>query len=204
MNFKIIILSALSVFMANLALAQFKIPTFDVELKANQNISPEMGDLDDQLEYFETTNIHGAVHVHFGQRLGLGLFYSKSFRGQAAYRFSQEGSKVHRDMLMAIRGVDLRLSAGRARKWRPYLSLNFSRIEVVQDNVVFRFAAKSAMYGVNIGIMRRLSNNLYLNVIELGSKYINDKMFWFDDNGPGGALIVDAKMGLTYNIGKRK
>jgi hypothetical protein len=205
MNFKIIILSALSVLMANVARAQFRIPTFDVELKANQHISPGRGNIEDKLRHFETTNIHGALHIHFGQRLALGVFYSKSFRGEAVYTYG-EGSApdVRRDLLMAIRGIDLRLSAGRARRWRPYISGTVSRIELVQDNVVYRVAGKSAMYGVNIGVMRRLSNNLYLNLIEIGGKYINDKMFWFDDNGSGGALMVDAKMGLTYNFGKRK
>jgi hypothetical protein len=50
--------------------------------------------------------------------------------------------------------------------------------------------------------MRRLRNNLYLNVIELGVKVMSDEIFWF--NASQAKFIAEAKMGLTYNIGKRK
>lgn len=184
--------------------AQFRMPSFDVEVKANQNLIPGSGDDDGDLMFLETTNIHCGLHIHFGQRLALGAFYSKSFRGIAGISYAHGAADQQRDVQMLIKGVDLRFSGGRAKKWRRYISANFSVIEVVQNNESYRLAGKSPVYGINIGLMRKLSNSLYLNVIELGAKYINDKMFWFDNHGPGSYLMAEAKMGLTYNIGKRK
>ena len=185
-------------------IAQFRLPSFDVELKANQNLIPGEGRRDGELKVLETTNIHCGVHVQFGQRLALGVFYSKSFRGTSKISYGDGTSDIQRDALMAMRGIDLRLSGNRARSWRPHISVNFAVIEVIQDNESHRVAGKSPVYGINFGLMKKLSNRLYLNVIELGVKYINDKMFWFDNNGATSYPLGEAKMGLTYNIGKRK
>ena len=85
---------------------------------------------------------------------------------------------------------------------RYYLSVNYGQVELVQDNEIYRTAGKSNAFGGSIGMMRRLSNNLYLNIIELGVKVMSDEIFWF--NTTKDKFIVDAKTGLTYNIGKRK
>jgi hypothetical protein len=184
--------------------AQFKMPTFDIELKAHQILMPGEGRNDGELKYFETTNYYGAVHLQLGQRVGIGVFYGKSVRGTEGVSYNDGSSDQVWEAITATQGVDLRLSAGRARRWRPYLSLVVGRIEAVESNDSYRLAAKSAMYGFNLGLMRRLGNRLYFNVIELGAKYVNDRMFWFDDYGPGSQMLVDAKMGLTYNIGRKK
>ena len=184
--------------------AQFRMPSFDVELKVHQQLIPGDGRNDGELKFLETTSYYGAVHLQLGQRIGVGVFYGKSFRGTEGIAYADGRSDQQWEALTAVQGIDLRLSAGRARKWRPYLSLVVGRLEVVEINDSYRMAGKSALYGLNLGIMRRLGNKLYLNVIEIGAKYINDKMFWFDNEGPGSYPMIDAKMGLTYNIGRKK
>ena len=201
---KIAFAIALPFFVVGVTSAQFKLPTFDIELKANQTLIPGEGRSNGELMYLETTNFYGAVHLQLGQRIGIGVFYSKSFRGKEAVSYGDGEADQQWDALTAMQGVDLRFSAGRARKWRPYLSLVAGQLEVVEANESYRLGAKSAVYGFNLGLMRRLGNKLYLNVIEIGAKYINDKMFWFDDQGPGGYPMIEAKMGLTYNIGRKK
>lgn len=185
------------------AAAQFKMPTFDIELKAHQVLIPGEGRSDGELMFLETSNYYGAVHLQLGQRIGIGVFYSKSFRGTEKVSYDDGSADQQRDALTAMQGIDLRFSAGRARNWRPYISLVAGRLEVVEVNDGFRLGAKSPIYGFNLGIMRRLGNKLYLNVIEVGAKYIQDGMFWFDENGDN-YPILEAKMGLTYNIGRKK
>jgi hypothetical protein len=194
----------LSLCIVQTTFAQFRLPSFDIEVKANQIVIPGEGRRDGELKVLESTNMHCGVHVHFGQRLALGVYYSKSFRGTSKISYGDGTADIQRDALTAIRGIDLRLSGNRARSWRPHISANFSIIEIVQDNESHRVAGKSPVYGINFGLMKKLSNRLYLNVIELGVKYINDKMFWFDNNGATSYPLGEAKMGLTYNIGKRK
>lgn len=203
MTFKPIILIAfLLVSCESLINAQLKIPTFDVELKVHQALIPGDGEGDGSLEFVETTNFFGGAHVQINQYVAIGGFYSRSFRGAAAFTSNGGDDYSQTQAFQLQKGLDVRFSTSRAKKWRHYLSVNYSQIELVQDNEVYRTAGKSNAFGGSIGTMRRLSNNLYLNLIELGVKVMSDEIFWF--NASQAKFIAEAKMGLTYNIGKRK
>lgn len=181
--------------------AQIKIPTFDVELKIQQTLVPGEGNVDGELEFAETTNFYGGAHIQINQYIAIGGYYGRSFRGMARFRNGEGNSE--NEILQLQKGLDIRLSTSRAKKWRQYLVVNYGQIELVSVTESFRLADKQTAFGANIGLMRRLSNNLYLNVIELGVKVMSEQIFWF---GPSesGRFMADAKMGLTYNIGKRK
>jgi hypothetical protein len=197
----IILIAVLLLLNVGVNYAQLKIPMFDVDLKLNQSLVPGNGSKDGEIEFVETTNFYGGVHVQVNQYLAVGGFYSRSFRGEGAFRNNE--SNIKYDILQLQKGLDIRVSTSRAKKWRKYLVVNYCQIEMVQVSESFRSSSKTNAFGFNLGIMRKLSNNLYLNVIELGGKLMSDTMFWFgtQDNG---LIIFDAKIGLTYNIGKRK
>lgn len=194
---KPIILVLLVFSVVTLVNAQFQLPQFDVELKVQQNIIPFSGG--EYLNYFETTNLYSAAHVQVGQHLAIGGFYSRSFRGTE--RFSYKTEDVYHDALNLTKGIEIRFSTGRAKKWRKYIALNYSQIEIVEDNIDYRLASKTNAFGGSLGIMRKLSNKLYLTIIELGVKALSDEIFWFNSSDK---LMIDAKMGLLYNIGKKK
>lgn len=181
--------------------AQLRLPIFDVEFNVHQNLIPGGGEKDGDVEFVETTNIYGGGHIQLNQYVALGGFYSRSFRGKAKIHYNNN-SGFENEALLLQKGLDARLSTGRAKKWRHYLAVSYFQIEMVEDLKSFRLADKTSGFGLNIGMMRRLSNNLYLNVIELGIKSMADDIFWF--GGTKYTLIVDAKMGLTCNIGKKK
>jgi len=181
--------------------AQLKIPTFDVEIKIQQTLLPGEGNSDGQLEFAETTNFYGGAHVQINQYVAIGGYYGRSFRGNG--RFKNGDGSTDNEILQLQKGIDIRFTTSRAKKWRKYLALNYGQIEYVSVKESFRLADKTAAFGANLGLMRRLSNNLYLNVIELGVKIMSDEIFWFEapdaDN-----IMAEVKMGLVYNIGKRK
>jgi hypothetical protein len=183
--------------------AQFQLPAFDVELKANQILIPGAGNgssSTQRLDYFEATSYHVAAHWQIGQHIGVGGFLTKSFRGTD--RLSSDGNnEINNPAEMLAKGIDLRVSTGRAKKWRKYLALNYASMEMVEDHGDYRLAGKTNAIGANIGFMRKLSNKLYLTVFELGVKSLSSVPFWFDSNNK---IVIDAKMGLLYNIGKRK
>lgn len=198
---KFLLIGMLLFFHSGVSYAQLKIPTFDVELKINQNMIPGGGDENGTLLFLETTNLHAGAHIQINQYIALGGFYSRNFRGNSLMGFDDSRQDNYRDVNFLMKGLDIRLSTGRAKNWRKYLAVNFSQVELVQVNESFRLADKSNAFGGNLGIMRKLSNNLYLNLIELGVKVMSDEIFWFNTSDK---IIIDAKMGLTYNIGKRK
>lgn len=179
---------------------QFRLPIFDAELKIHQNLFPGNGQFNGDLEVLETTNLYGGAHVQLNQYIAIGAFYSRSFRGVSQVRYN-EGHQRY-DALFLQKGLDVRFSTSRAKKWRKYLIIQYSGVEIVQDKEVYRLGGKTKTFGGSVGVMRRLSNNLYLNVFELGVNVLSDKIFWFG-NSPSN-FYLNAKMGLSYNIGKRK
>lgn len=196
-----ILVSALLLFCVGAIHAQLKLPTFDVELKIQQNLIPGSGDIDGELEFIETTNFYGGAHVQINQHIAIGGYYSRSFRGIGSFRYN-DGS-IKSDILQLQKGLDIRVSTSRAKNWRKYLVVNYGQIEMVKVSESFRSSDKTNAFGANLGIMRRLSNNLYLTVIELGVKVMSDTMFWLGTQDTN-LIMADAKAGLTYNIGKKK
>lgn len=202
MTFKpTILIAVLLVFCVSRIHAQLKLPTFDVELKIQQTLVPGEGDADGQLEFAETTNFYGGAHVQINQYVAIGGYYGRSFRGNG--RFKNGDGSTDNEIIQLQKGIDLRFSTSRAKKWRKYLALSYGQIEFVSVKESFRLADKSAAFGANLGLMRRLSNNLYLTVIELGVRVISDDIFWFEAPNADN-LMAEAKMGLVYNIGKKK
>jgi len=181
--------------------AQFSLPTFDVELKAHQTLVPGSGDNNGELEFVETTNLYSAVHVQINQYIAIGGYYSRSFRGNSAFRFNE--GNIEQKAIQLQTGLDIRFSTSRAKNWRKYLALSYGQIEMVTVSETLRYGDKTKAFGGNLGIMRRLSNNLYLTVMELGVRVMSDDIFWFNSTDSQ-VVMVDAKIGLTYNIGKKK
>jgi|SRR5688572_12667823 hypothetical protein len=191
----------LCVLCCNTVYAQFSLPTFDIDLKVNQTLVPGSGDNNGELEFVETTNVHGAAHVQINQYIAIGGYYSRSFRGNSAFRYNE--GNIEQEAVQLQTGIDIRFSTSRAKNWRKYLVVNYGKIEMITVTETLRYADKTNAFGGSLGIMRRLSNNLYLTVIELGVKVMSDDIFWFNSTDSQ-VIMADAKIGLTYNIGKRK
>jgi len=198
---RIYILFFLSVSVSTIGHAQFQLPRIDVEAKIVQTVLP--GDNYDQytVKAIETTNLLLGAHWQINQHFAVGWVYSNSFRGSGynvndfKFNFGSGDSKA----MTMFSGPDLRISTGRAKKWRQYLSINYGKAEVVEDKGSFRYSQKTNAFGASIGVARKIGNHLYWNVFEVGAKGFTDKIFWAN-NG----FMFEIKMGFTYNIGKRK
>ena len=180
--------------------SQIRIPQFDIELKLHQSFLPGPGE-EDGLEVFEATNLQGGLHWQISQHLALGGFYSRSIAATAKYKGAQA-----KNGFQLVKGIDVRLSTGRAKKWRTFIALNYSQIEIIEDDENYRFAAQTGSFGASLGIMLKLSNKLYLNLIELNGQAVIDPPFWFNTDADSNEIrtLVGAKMGLLYNIDFRK
>lgn len=179
--------------------SQIRIPPFDFELKLHQSFFPGSGE-DEGLEVFAATNLQGGLHWQISQHLAVGGFYSRSLAATAKY-WGAGGSKQTKNGFQLVKGIDVRLSSGRAKKWRTFIALNYSQIEVIEDAENYRFAAKTGSLGASLGIMLKLGNKLYLNLIELNGQVVSDPPFWFNTDTD---ILVGAKMGLLYNLDFRK
>src|SRR5882672_3042273 len=112
--------------LSTIGFAQFQLPRIDVEAKLHQTLLP--GDNYDMytLKAMETTNLLLGAHWQISQHFAVGWIYSNSFRGTGynvkdfKFNFGKGDSKA----MTLFSGPDIRISTGRAKKWRQYLSLN--------------------------------------------------------------------------------
>lgn len=187
-------------------LGQFQMPRIDIDLKLHQALIPAENNQNSRssLNVLATTNLQFGAHIQINQYFAAGWIYSGSFRGSGYNTVDFKGN-IFKDgdskAITSMNGPELRISTGRAGKWRPYLSLNYFNLQVVEDKGSFRFSTKVSAIGGSIGIMRRYGNHLYWNVFEAGVKKLSEKLFWADS---GTNLMIELKTGFTYNIGKRK
>ena len=172
--------------------AQFRLPQIDVEAKGMFSFIDAK---QDNINNTFSISGQGAAHIQINQHIAIGAFYARSFTGDISYSDNNGGNKVKNPTKLLFVGGDLRFSAGRSVKWRPYLSLNYSKVEFVETQGATNLATTTNAMGANIGVMLRLGNNLYWNVLEVGAKLLKDKIYWLDAD-----LMIEAKMGFTYNI----
>lgn len=188
------------VLLSNPCMAQIQLPTVDVEVKIHQSFIPGDAYNDGAVEFSETTNLQGAVFVQINQYVALGGFYGRSFRGRAIIKMGSE--TFNEDVLQLRKGLQLRLSTGRAKKWRQHLTLGYFQLELIQDLEDFRLADKTIAFSANLGITRKITNNLSICVLEVGGGVMKKDIFWYRSNS--NRFYLDGKVGLNYTIGKKK
>ena len=189
---------------AGVGQAQFRLPPFNVDIKVAESLIPNNADNQSasyNLDFLEATSVYGAAHLQFGQHIEVGWMYSQSIRGKVKY--SSNGSQSapgSEKASLLVYGPDIRFSTGRGKKTRFSLSLNYTQMEFVDDKVSYRLAHKTNALGAGIGIIRRLSNTIDFNIIELGAKaMLGEKAFWIKSD-----LMLEVKTGLIFNFSKRK
>jgi len=180
---------------------------FDVELKAGGgpiNVANADDNMDSNIDHAEIFPVQGGLHLAITQHLAIGGFYARSVAGSVYYQsgssstsnFSSPGYDVSIESLMY--GLDLRLSTGRAAKWRPYISASYGKAEFVQEaseEQPYSLAASSKLIALNGGMMLRFGHNFYWNLFEVSGKYLPDRIFWLDSD-----LCIEFKTGFLYHI----
>ena len=200
-----ILLLALALLSPQLMVAQFRVPPFDVEVKVAQSLIPTFDHNSNtpvQTDVLEATSIFGAAHLQLGQHFAIGWLYSRSFRGTVKFSTnSDSGSNPPSEQaFQLVNGPDLRISSGRGKKTRWYLSLNYTQVEFIDQKSGYRLAHQCNAAGASVGIMKRLSNTVYFNIIELGARaLLGEKAFWLNSD-----LMIEAKTGFTFNFSRRK
>jgi len=183
------------------AWAQLQLPRFDVELKGGMALLSADQTLDGNyyVKNGMTFNITTGAHWQLNQYIGIGWIYTKSLSGSISFE-SGGGQPVPDDNLyLMMTGPDIRISTGRTRNWRPYLHVSYLTVELQEQKSGYRLAEKTNSLGGGIGLMRRISNKIYWNVIEIDMHPIKE-IWWLTKSD----FIGEVKTGLTVNFGKRK
>ena len=185
------------------SVAQFQLPRFDVEVKGGIAVLSADQTIDKSyyVKHVFTTNLMAGAHWQLNQNIGIGWIYAKSLSGKLGYDAGGGTAPADENIYMMMNGPDIRISTGRTKKWRPYLSLNYLTFEFINQKNGFRLATSTKSFGSSLGIMRRISNKVYWNVIELSFHALDkDAIYWLTKSD----FFAEAKMGVTVNFGKRK
>lgn len=194
-NKKVHIYTLLLLFTVVSAKAQFRLPQFDIEAKGGFTMIDAGGNdgTSNPIHRANFSSFQAGLHVQFSQRIALGGFYDRSFGGEIVFGSGSTSTEYPLSVLMY--GVDLRFSAGRSAKWRPYIGLVYGKAEFVQQTGNYNLAAQSNVMGVNLGIMLLFGRNFYWNILEISPRYLPDKIFWINSD-----FMIAGKTGFTYNI----
>ncbi len=186
-----------------LTFGQFRLPSFDISIKPVY-----LGVTDayrtngrDQNFMYESMGLQGEIHLQISQQLAIGWVYNRSAYANYHEKDSGGGSVVDKDGQHLYYGLDLRLSGGRASKYRPYIQGKYYWMEIVVNQTGYRTAAAWNGVAGGLGLMRRVNNKLYINLIEVEVNMIMPSdavMFQRDD------VFPQFRAGLTYNFSKRK
>jgi hypothetical protein len=182
--------------------AQLRIPSFEVALKGGYlRIDDDRQNQSQQDEYvYEGAFVQGELMVHIGQHLAVGYFYQRSI---FANYHSRENLSVNldQDAEHLIHGINLRLSTGRAAKFRPYLSAKYFQNQFVVNFESYNIATEGTGASAGFGLMMRMGHNLYINILEVeASTILQDNEVIFVQNN----VFPVVRTGVTYNFSKRK
>jgi hypothetical protein len=173
--------------------AQFRLPPFEINVKGGFT-SLLSKDYNTQM-----INVQGGVQVPINQFISVGWIYARTAYGNTRNNSSETSNKDYNTQEL-ITGPEVRISTGRSRKLRPYLSLSYTKFQIVTDYEGYRNASKTNAMGIHAGLMLKLGGRMYLNLIEGGARKLADEPFWLTK----GNIQIEIKTGLTYNFGKKK
>lgn len=193
---------ALSLVISSGAQAQFKLPSFDIGLKAGYLfIEDYRGQNNGQSEpRYESLSLQGELNVHLSQHIAVGYFYQRN--ALFSNYWDKEGSsETDLEARHLITGLSLRVSTGRAPKFRPYMTLKYFKLQGVVDHSTFKLATNATGASAGIGLMLRLGHNLYVTVIEgQMCNIMKSGEVLFKEN----TLFPQIHTGINYNFSKRK
>ncbi len=171
------------------AFAQLPIPTFDVALKTGYT-----GDITN----YDGFNYRLELNVHINQFLAIGGFYTKSVWGQ---NFNGDVVDEEFDVEQLLIGARIQVSTGRVSKFRPYGFLTLTKFETVEEvSPLLNFADDWTGITFGAGLMIRLSNKLYLNVIEFEYIPAGGEFFFIDRDDD----FISVRIGANYTFGKKR
>ena len=173
------------------AFAQIHIPVLDLAIKPGVTSTTDLGNT-------VLINLTAEANVHINQFVSAGGFYSRSLFGQYE---QNDNIDLLPELKQLTYGARIRVSTGRITKFRPYAFITLTKLEIVEkvtDELNFAGNWVGITYGG--GFMIRLSDRLYLNLIEV--EYIPAKgefFFILEDLN-----FISIRLGANYIIGKKR
>lgn len=193
--------------LCTLTIAQLSIPSIDFQLKGGVGVLPDAKDSYDYPFSYTAPILYGEINWHITQHFALGAFGSTGVYSQSNYKVESLSGDASYGGSHSLYGLKLRLSTGRAPKFRPFTEINYGRLDMYMEKDIYRLASSTTFFGWSMGLMIRAGSKLYIVLPQINLRF-RSKGFFFEN--PNDYLLSDYSpfveycAGLSYNIGKKK
>lgn len=189
------------------AFAQISIPPIDFQLKGGVGVLAGAKDSYGNPFSYTAPILYGEINWNITQHIALGAFGSRGVYSQSNYKVESMGGDASYGGSHSLYGLKLRLSTGRAPKFRLFTEINYGKMDMYMEKDTYRVASSTTFFGWSAGLMIRAGSRLYIVLPQINLRFRSEGFFFeepndylFSDYSP----LAEVCAGLSYNIGKKK
>jgi hypothetical protein len=190
-----------------LSIAQISIPPIDFQLKGGVGALIEAKDKYENIYDYSPPIIYGEINWNITQHIALGAFGSAGMYSTSNYKVTYSSGEASYGGTHSLYGVKLRLSTGRAPRFRPFAEINYGKMQMVMEKDIYRIANSTTFFGLSTGLMIRAGSRIYIVHPQINLRFRSNGFFF---EAPSDHLFgsytpfAEVCGGLSYNIGKKK
>ena len=205
-NFILIWIISLS---ATTGLAQFHLPSMDIQLKSGVAVLPDVNDDFNNHYTYTAPLLYSEINWNISQHFAAGAFLTTGVYSTSNFAFTGESgsSNTSYGSSHLAYGIKLRASSGRQLRFRPFAEFSYGKLDMYVEKNVYRISNSTTFFGISFGLMVRLGSKLYL-VLPQATIRMRKNGFFFEPAGnylfSSYTPFIELSGGLSYNIGKKK
>jgi hypothetical protein len=196
--------------LAILATAQISIPQIDFQVKSGVGALMDVKDSYENLYSYSAPILSGEINWNITQHISLGAFSSIGPYAKSNFKMENYGNsgKSSYGATHFLYGAKLRLSTGRAPRFRPFTEISFGKLEMQLEKDIYRLASSTTFIGLSFGLMIRAGSRLYIILPQANIRFRSNGFFFEAPNeylfNAKYSEFIELCAGVSYNIGKKK
>ncbi len=179
----------------------------DFQLKAGVATLIDVRDSYENSYSYTSPTLYGELNWNITQHVSVGAFGSKGIYSTSNYKVNYSSGDASYGGTHSLYGLKLRLSTGRAPRFRPFAEINYGKMQMVMERDTYRLANSTNFFDLSMGLMIRGGSRLYIVLPQINLRFRSNGFFFeahndylFSSYGP----FAEVCAGLSYNFGKKK
>lgn len=182
----------------------------DFQLKGGVGALMDVKDSYENLYSYSTPILSGEINWNITQHISLGAFSSIGPYSESNFKMetSTNSGESSYGATHFLYGAKLRLSTGRAPKFRPFTEISYGKLEMQVEKDIYRIASSTTFIGWSIGLMIRAGSRLYIILPQANVRFRSNGFYFEAESdytfNAKYAELLELCAGVSYNIGKKK
>ena len=179
----------------------------DFQLKSGVAALMDLKDSNENSYSYSAPLLYGELNWNITQHIAIGAFASAGVYSTSNFKVEYFSGEASYGSSHFLYGLKLRLSTGRAPKFRPFTELSFGKLEMDMEKDVYRISSSTSYFGWSLGLMIRAGSRWYIILPQINLRFRSNGFFF---ETPGDHMFgsyepfAEVCAGLSYNIGKKK